>query len=156
MSGIKSINTRLKVLEKRVSLDSEPDTLSKLINDLKKVESDNKKAQMKQILSHFEEDVQNYFTDGLHENDLIKLLLFTIKYVESNHIAISKTVGIKSNSDYKKSLCLSLVKHIMDDVSDDIIQSGISPLVELIFPHVADVSEPITVVKRKNTFFKRN
>ena len=62
MSGIKSINTRLKVLEKWVSLDSEPDTLSKLINDLKKVESDNKKAQMKQILSHFEEDVQNYFT----------------------------------------------------------------------------------------------
>jgi len=43
----------------------------------------------------------------------------------------------------------------MDDVSDDIIQSGISPLVELIFPHV-DVNEPITIVKRKNTFFKRN
>lgn len=152
--GIKSINTRLNVIEKRVSIDSEPDALSKLISDLKKVESDNKKAQMKQILTHFEDDVQNYFTDGLNDNDVIKLLLFTIKYVESNHVAISKTVGIKSNSDYKKSLCISLVKHLMD-VPDDIITSGIAPLVELIFPHEHEAGEPITSVKRRTTFFKR-
>lgn len=151
--GIKSIDKRLDFLERRISVDTEPDALSKLVADMKKVENENKKTQMRQILSHYEEDIVMFFPEGLTDTDLVKLLLFTIRYVESNHQTVSKTVGIKSSSEYKKSLCISLVKHIMD-FSDDLISCSITPLVELLFAHPpSDV--PVTSLKRKTTFFRR-
>jgi uncharacterized coiled-coil protein SlyX len=154
--GLSTLQNRLNKLENQTIQQSDnDDELSKLVSRLKNKELENKKNTMKSILEHFKTDLtQNIIVD---ENNVVKILIFCIKYVEQNHIRLSGYLGVKTCSEFKHELCKSLLQHVCSVYSNEMIDLAISTLCSEIYPKLNDIEEILKddkeEPKKKKSFF---
>jgi hypothetical protein len=151
--GIKSISKRLERLESHQKIDDESedeDPLSLMVVEMKKKESNQKKQTMKSILEHYQRDMMTHIT-GTSDDYLVAVLCFTIKYVEVNCIELATKLSVKICSEFKRSLCKSLVRSIIKGYSDELLNKSIQCLHELIYPKEKEKEEK----KKKSSFFSR-
>lgn len=157
--GLSSLNERLQKLES-LKTDNTPDDdqLSKLVFRMKNKEQENKKKTMNSILDHFEGDLRQSVM--VYECNIIKIIIFCIRYVEQNHLKLSGYLNVKSCSEFKHELCKSFVLHVCKDYSDEMLDLGINNLCCEIYPNVK-ILEEIKVndeepkKKKKSLFSKK-
>jgi len=156
--GLSSLKDRLQKLENNTLPIQDEDELSKLVSRLKSKEMENKKKTMASILEHFEKDLrQSVIVD---EMNVVKILIFCVKYVEQNHIKLSSYLGVKTCSEFKHELCKSLTNHLCSSYSQEMIDLAISTLCSEIYPQVKDIEEilqdkPDETIKKKKGFFSK-
>jgi hypothetical protein len=157
--GLSSLKDRLQKLENNTPPTQDEDELSKLVSRLKSKEMENKKKTMASILEHFEKDLrQSVIVD---ETNVVKILIFCVKYVEQNHIKLSTYLGVKTCSEFKHELCKSLTNHLCSSYSHEMIDLAISTLCNEIYPQIKNMEEitpennEIHNVKKKKGFFSK-
>lgn len=154
--GLSSLNERLQKLES-LKTDNTPDDdqLSKLVFRMKNKEQENKKKTMNSILDHFEGDLRQSVM--VYECNIIKIIIFCIRYVEENHLKLSGYLNVKSCSEFKHELCKSFVLHVCKDYSDEMLDLGINNLCCEIYPNVKMLEEIKTEEepKKKKSFFSK-
>lgn len=154
--GLSSLNERLQKLES-LKFDNTPDDdqLSKLVYRLKNKELENKKKTMNSILEHFEGDLRQSVM--VYECNIIKIIIFCIRYVEENHIKLSGYLNVKSCSEFKHELCKSLILHVCKEYSEEMLDLGINNLCCEIYPNVKTLEEIKTdeEPKKKKSFFSK-
>ena len=154
--GLTTLKDRLNKLENQSNQQQDDDELSKLVSRLKNKEMENKKKTMASILEHFEKDLkQSVIVD---ENNVVKILIFCIKYVEQNHLRLSGYLGVKTCSEFKHELCKSLTNHLCSSYSHEMIDLAITTLCSEIYPKLNDIEEilkdkPDETIKKKKSFF---
>ena len=155
--GLSTLKDRLHKLENQSNHQQDnDDELSKLVSRLKSKEMENKKKTMASILEHFEKDLkQSVIVD---ENNVVKILIFCIKYVEQNHLRLSGYLGVKTCSEFKHELCKSLTNHLCATYSHEMIDLAITTLCTEIYPKLNDIEEilkdkPDETIKKKKSFF---
>ena len=149
--GIKSISKRIERLESNQKLedeDDDTDPLSLMVVEMKKKESSLKKQTMKSILEHYQRDMMSHIT-GISDDYLVAVLCFTIKYVEVNSNELGSKLSVKMCSEFKHSLCKSLLRSIIKGFSDTLLDKSIQCLHELIYPKEKEEK------KKKSSFFSR-
>lgn len=143
-SGLKSLDGRIKAIEKELNKEYIPenedrDTLTEMLNELNKKELIKKKENNKVILEHYEKDLCGsiiYPTDDY----FVDIVVFTIKYVESNSYRISTYLSVKCDSLFKKTLCTSFIMNKLTGFNNEMIENSINSLVKLLFPKHVNVS----------------
>ena len=154
--GLNSLNERISRLETEKDIPEEDDQLSKLVSKIKHKEQENKKKTMTSILEHFENDLKE--TVLICNDNIIKIIIFCIRYVEENHSKLSNYLNVKACSEFKHELCKSFVLHVCKDYSEEMLDLGISNLCLEIYPNVKLLeeikAEPIED-KKKKSFFKK-
>jgi len=155
--GLSSLNERLQKLES-LKIDNTPDDdqLSKLVFRMKNKEQENKKKTMTSILDHFEGDLRQSVM--ICNENIIKIIIFCIRYVEENHSKLSNYLNVKSCSEFKHELCKSFVLHVCKEYSDEMLDLGISNLCLEIYPNVKNIEEILpesTESKKKKSFFSK-
>lgn len=154
--GLTTLKDRLNKLENQSNQQADnDDELSKLVLRLKNKEMENKKNTMKSILEHFEKDLkQSVIVD---ENNVVKILIFCIKYVEQNHLRLSGYLGVKTCSEFKHELCKSLTYHLCTSYTHEMIDLAITTLCSEIYPKLNDLTEILEdkpeEPKKKKSFF---
>lgn len=157
--GLNSLNDRIQRLESlRIpeSIAEEPDDqLSKLVSKIKNKEQENKKLTMRSILEHFTDDIKE--TVLLSNDNIVKIIIFSIRYVEQNHLKLCSYLNVKSSSDVKHELCKSLIHHLCKIDSNEMLDLSIFTLCAEIYPSVKKMDEiPETIdVKKKKSFFSK-
>jgi hypothetical protein len=138
--GLHSIKSRLEKLEvSQNSVSEEDDVLSDLVKRLKNRETENKRKTMLSILEHFETDLKQSII--IDDGNLVKILIFSIKYVENNHIKLSSYLNVKTCSEFKHELCKAFVEHICKSFPNDLIDKSIHSLCNEIYPKLNDIEE---------------
>lgn len=150
IQGLSTLSRRLTMLEKKEKKkNTEEDQLSKLMKKMKEREAEKKMISMKKVLDHFEDDISEYIKD-LEINNITEFVLFSIKYIESNIERLCKILSVQNSSEFKQSLCLSLVKHLTGECyTDEMIILSIDLIHKLLYPK--DVVEE----KKKVGFFNK-
>lgn len=154
--GLSTLKDRLNKLENQSNQQADnDDELSKLVSRLKNKEMENKKKTMASILEHFEKDLkQSVIVD---DNNVVKILIFCIKYVEQNHLRLSGYLGVKTCSEFKHELCKSLTNHLCSSYSHEMIDLAITTLCNEIYPKLNDLTEILEdkpeEPKKKKSFF---
>jgi len=164
--GLRSMSIRLSKLEKERrqktddgSDDTDEDSLSRLVNEIRKKEKITKKQNFKTILEHFDNDLNSSIIFP-SEDYFIDIVIFVIKYVEENASRLSSYLAIKNSSEFKRSLATSLVLHRLKKFNNDFVSNSIDSIHKLMYPKAEErftISKPVEVVKenkRKNFFSK--
>jgi len=154
--GLNSLNERISRLETEKDIPEEDDQLSKLVFRLKNKEQENKKKTMTSILDHFEGDLRQSVM--VYECNIIKIIIFCIRYVEENHLKLSTYLNVKSCSEFKHELCKSFVLHVCKEYSEEMLDLGITNLCLEIYPNVKILEEILpesTESKKKKSFFSK-
>lgn len=147
-----TLSRRISKLEKSVTDDEDDDHLSQLISNLRNKEKKKKKDNYKVILDHFENDIAEASV-SITPNNILAILVFSIKYVESNADRVSSYLSVKNSGEYKKQLAVSFCKHCVEGFDDEILESMTDTLVGLLFPK--PTVEELVPEKEKFSFFKR-
>ena len=158
--GLHSLNQRINRLESisippSISETSE-DQLSLLVNKMKNKEQEIKKSTMKSILEHYTDDIKQ--TVILSNDNIVKIIIFTIRYVEQNHIKLSGYLAVKSCSEFKHELCLSLVRHVYKSESNEMLDLSVNVLCNEIYPHLKNIEaikEDTTETIKKKSFWSK-
>lgn len=152
----KGLNTLSQRISKLENNDEDDDQLSKLVNRMKSKENENKKKTMNSILEHFEGDLRQSVM--VYDCNIIKIIIFCIRYVEENHLKLSGYLNVKSCSEFKHELCKSFVLHVCKEYSEEMLDLGITNLCCEIYPNVKNIEEikpDETDVKKKKSFFSK-
>ena len=156
--GLSSMSMRLSKLEKNQqtkhnSSDEDNDILSDFVSSLKKKEKKHKKERFASILHHFVLDVQADLKI-IDKANTIELIIFTIRYIEANHKKISDYLGVPSNSEFKRGLCISFLKYFeFIDFDEDFYEMSINSLCRLLFPIV--IPEPVKEAPKEEVVKKK-
>ena len=158
--GLNSLNERLQRLESlRIPesiVEDTDDQLSKLVSKIKNKEQENKKMTMRSILEHFTDDIKE--TVLISNDNIVKIIIFSIRYVEHNHLKLCGYLNIKSSSEVKHELCKSLVHHVCKIDSNEMFDLSIFTLCNEIYPSVKKMDEILpepTEGKKKKSFFSK-
>jgi hypothetical protein len=157
--GLHSIKSRLEKLEVIQNIiPEEEDVLSDLVKRLKNKENENKRKTMSSILEHFETDLKQSII--IDDGNLVKIIIFSIKYVEMNQIKLSSYLNVKTCSEFKHELCKAFVEHICKSFPDDLIDKSIHSLCSEIYPKLNELTEilqdkPDEPKKKKGFFSKK-
>ena len=154
--GLNSLNERISRLETEKDIPEEDDQLSKLVSKIKHKEQENKKKTMTSILEHFENDLKE--TVLICNDNIIKIIIFSIRYVEQNHLKLCSYLSVKSSSDVKHELCKSFILHVCRDYTEDMLDLSVNTLCCEIYPSMKKMdeikAEPIESKKKKSFFSK--
>jgi hypothetical protein len=161
--GIATLSRRLSKLEKNNntnneedSSDSENDQLSKLLVNLRKKQKQRKKEKMKEILSHFENDITKSIL-LLNPDNIVEILIFVLKYTEANCGMLATHLELEIDSNLKKSLAISFIEHLFKNTySVPMLELSINTLSKILFPKVIapKVEDTLPPEKKKKGFFK--
>lgn len=137
MEGVKSLNQRLKRLESKLqererenqNLKSQmqQQTPLKSLNHL--MESIEEKRQKKQTedIKDFEDkyfmEIARHFDLSKPKSDLVKITIFTVKYVADNAVILGQIIGYALTGSMRYDLCLKLLSSLFTDVAEDLLGS---------------------------------
>jgi hypothetical protein len=166
--GINSLNRRLCDLEKAQSTShhrnrlsppsSDDDELTKMVSGFQQKEKDKKKKTMRQILDHYNLDLLKETVNITFDN-LFHIVFFTIKYVEANYRQLSLTLSVQISSEFKQSLAISLIKHVLPNLSSEMLELSIDTAVALLCPkqsiNLSELSIEEEKPKKKKGLFSK-
>ena len=169
--GISSLSKRLERLERKQNNDtssppssSDDDELSKMMIELQRREKQQKKQTMKSILEHYLNDLLKEH-DDVSFNNLFNIVFFSVKYVEANHKSLANTLQVKTCSEFKRSICISFIKHLLPNIFIEMLELSIDSTVKMIYPKPSinlsqltieenqTQSQPIDIPKKKKGLF---
>ena len=158
--GLSSLNERLQKLES-LKIDNTPDEnndqLTLFINKIKNKEQENKKKTMSSILEHFSNDINESVV--ICNDNIVKIIIFSIRYIESNHLKLCSYLNIKSSSEVKNELCKSFIQHVCSVDNINMLDLSISTLCTEIYPNIKKLDEILpeteTIKKKKSIFSKK-
>lgn len=159
MEGLKTMSERIGKLEKsinRKTVSFEEGFEDIIIN---RVEKRQKQQQREKIIS-----IKNHYLTGVLSNientsdNVVALIVYTIKWVENNINKLAGAVGVSVNSDFKHETAVNLIKDINDDYDDKFYDSSIIFLVSMIYPkvEVVKLERKKSTSKKKGIFSKPN
>lgn len=151
--GLSSLSERISRLEFEKDVNDD-DQLSKLVNRMKNKEQENKKKTMASILEHFEGDLRQSVM--VYDSNIIKIIIFCIRYVEENHVKLSGYLNVKTCSEFKHELCKSFVMHVCQDYCEEMLDLGITNLCCEIYPNMKIIEEIKAVEGEKNVVKKKS
>lgn len=141
-----SLNKRLERLES--TLESEND----LIVKLRKKQADKKQSLMAELTTKYLEYLDKQSLANEVDINLIEVLWYTIKYVESNKVNIGRLLEIKVNEENTDDIICHLISINVPDVNETFISKGVKFLNSLEMKQ-EEIVEAIST-KPKKKFFK--
>lgn len=141
-----SLNKRLERLES--TLESEND----LIVKLRKKQADKKQSLMAELTTKYLEYLDKQSLANEVDINLIEVLWYTIKYVESNKVNIGRLLEIKVNEENTEDIICHLISINVPDVNETFISKGVKFLNSLEMKQ-EEIVEAIST-KPKKKFFK--
>ncbi len=145
-----SLDKRVKRIESVINEEQEIDLITKLKNKQNKKKSE----LMNELTSKYLEYLESQSLSANVDINLIEVLWFTIKYVESNRTNIGRLLGISINDDSFDDVVMHLIEINVPDVSDEFITKGIKFLQSLQMKQ-EEIVEVISS-KPKKSFFGKN
>lgn len=143
-----SLNKRLERLES--NLDSEND----LITKLKKKQADKKQSLMAELTTKYLEYLDKQSIASEVDTNIIEVLWYTIKYVESNKINIGRLLEVKINEENAEDIICHLISINVPDINEKFVSKGIKFLnsLEMRQDEIADAISN----KKKKWFSNKN
>jgi hypothetical protein len=114
-----SLNKRLERLES--NLDSENDLIAKL----KKKQADKKQSLMAELTTKYLEYLDKQSIASEVDTNIIEVLWYTMKYVESNKINIGRLLEVKINDENAEDIICHLISINVPDINDQFVSKGI-------------------------------
>lgn len=145
-----SLDKRVKRIESVLDEDKEIDLITKLKNKQNKKKSE----LMNELTSKYLEYLESQSLSANVDINLIEVLWFTIKYVESNRINIGRLLGISINDDSFDDVVMHLIEINVPDISEEFVIKGIKFLQSLQMKQ-EEIVEVISS-KPKKSFFGKN
>lgn len=131
--GIRSINQRLKIIEQSINEGYQKNKVNfedSILNNIEKKKIDFKKQELSKIKDHYRQGMENHEINS--SENLIKVIQYSILYVESNIKKISLLLDENISSEFKLNICVELCKSVLNCDIDFLI-SSINSLCELLF-----------------------
>jgi hypothetical protein len=144
-----SLNKRVERIES--TLDSEND----LIVKLRKKQVEKKQNLMNELTLKYLEYLEKQSLTNDVDINLIEVLWYTIKYVESNKVAIGRLLEIKINEENTEDVICHLISINVPDVNENFINKGIKFLNSLEMRQ-EEIVEAITTKSKKKWFHNKN
>jgi hypothetical protein len=143
-----SLNKRLERLES--NLDSENDLIAKL----KKKQADKKQSLMAELTTKYLEYLDKQSIASEVDTNIIEVLWYTIKYVESNKINIGRLLEVKINEENAEDIICHLISINVPDINEKFVSKGIKFLnsLEMRQDEIADAISN----KKKKWFSNKN
>lgn len=143
--GLNTIHLKIKNIEDMLNVSEEPNLLLKL----KKIESDKNKLAIKELSINYQKHLNENINVSVE--NLVEIIVFSIKYVKQNIINISKITGVKPTVDFENIVICSFIEEIfMDEYSSDFILQSIRTIRNLLDIQLIE-SHPIAVESKKNS-----
>ena len=151
--GLKSITERLinveKKIERKVSFPDDQLRFEDVImTKIKNSPEEIKKKKLSKVTEHFYDGL-NSQVNIRDSSNLIKIILYSIKWIESNIEIVAKILNVDVTSEFKLETCIDLVKDVCGLFDNTLIINSINTMVEIIFP------KPIKLEHRKSFSFRR-
>jgi hypothetical protein len=144
-----SLNKRVERIES--TLESENDLMVKL----KRKQAEKKQNLMNELTLKYLEYLEKQSISDNVEINLIEVLYYTIKYVESNKHSISRLLEIKINDENTEDIIIYLIQINVPDVNEGFVTKGIKFLNSLDMRQ-EDIVESITTKPKKKWFSNKN
>ena len=144
-----SLNKRIERIES--SLESDND----LIVKLKRKQAEKKQTLMNDLTGKYLEYLEKQSICENVEINLIEVLYYTIKYVESNKQSISRLLEIKVNDENAEDIIIYLIQINVPDVNEGFISKGIKFLNSLDMKQ-DEIVDAITTKSKKKWFVNKN
>jgi hypothetical protein len=144
-----SLNKRIERIES--SLESDND----LIVKLKRKQAEKKQSLMNDLTGKYLEYLEKQSICENVEINLIEVLYYTIKYVESNKQSISRLLEIKVNDENAEDIIIYLIQINVPDVNEGFISKGIKFLNSLDMKQ-DEIVDAITTKSKKKWFANKN
>jgi len=145
-----SLDKRVKRIESVINEEQEIDLITKLKNKQNKKKSE----LMNELTSKYLEYLESQSLSQNVNINLIEVLWFTIKYVETNKINIGRLLGVSVNDESFDDVVVHLIEINVPDISEEFIVKGIKFLQSLQMKQ----EEIVDVIssKPKKSFFGKN
>lgn len=144
-----SLNKRLERIES--TLESENDLISKL----RRKQADKKANLMNELTGKYLEYLEKQSIANEVDINLIEVLWYTIKYVESNKINIGRLLEIKVNEENIDDIICHLISINIPDVNEIFISKGIKFLNSLEMKQ-EEIVDAISTKSKKKWFSNKN
>ena len=140
--GVRSLNQRLKKLEQHVQ-SNEPTKTSESASVYLKTITKRKQEREAEVIKNFEdkfyEEVHKQFDLTQSKSLFLQVTRFTIEYVAENSVKIAQVIGFALSGVYRFDLCLSLLKTLFTDISDELLGSVVQNTYDLLYRKQDDV-----------------
>lgn len=130
--GLHSLSTRLSRLENQTQNDDDADDF---YNQMKRKERDKQKEIMANILLHYTVDIQTEL-QRIVDNDIVRIIVFTVKYVEANAKRLSEYLKLESTCDFKRSIALKFINSFELGYTEEFIETSIDTLHSMLYPRI--------------------
>ena len=91
---------------------------------------------MQSILEHYESDIVSVIANFTKDN-VVEIVIFSIRYVESNGTKLSNYLGVVLSGEFKKSLAITFITHLLtDSFSEEMLGASIDTLHRILFPKI--------------------
>ena len=143
-----SLNKRVERIES--TLESENDLMIKL----KRKQAEKKQTLMNELTLKYLSYLEKQSINNNVDINLIEVLYYTIKYVESNKQSISRLLEIKINEENTEDIIIHLIQINIPDVNENFISKGIKFLNSLEMRQ--EEIEEAVATKSKKKWFNKN
>lgn len=137
--GIKSLAERLSTLEEQLKT-SKTDLSDIILASIENKKRQKEHSEIKAMEQHFHKGIQS--NTLVPCRDFLKILEYSIKWIENNIAKLAKLMNIPVTSELKHDICISLLKSVDLGVKDSVIETSITYLVVILFPHEEPVPTP--------------
>lgn len=140
--GVRSLNQRLKKLEQHVN--SEPhfsgnEVSSVYLKTITKRKQEREATVLKNFEEQFYEEVHKQFDLTNSKSLFLQITRFTIEYVAENSVKIAQVIGFGLSGVYRFDLCVSLLKNLFTDISDELLGCVVQNTYDLLYQKNGDV-----------------
>lgn len=157
--GIRSLSAKLDNLDKKlnklrvVDFDTPSFELS-LVKNIEQRRRNEKIEQIKDIKSHFVKGLLEQI-NVINKANILQIIIYAIKWIESNGIIWAKALGCDLNSDLKLDSCVSLILEIIE-ADQEFLKNSINTLVKILFPHEQPVIHTSIKRSKSGIFLKKS
>jgi hypothetical protein len=138
ISGVKSLNERLSIIESKVDNGGKDlNIIDKMLMDKKQKDKNDRNRQYEKIILLYNETIKKLIPYDIMKN-LSRVIEVTARFIEEHSKLIASLFDLIHSSDFKLQLCIDLIKSIIQIHDLDSLISTINHIVELIFPHKTD------------------
>lgn len=143
--GVRSLNQRLKKLEQHVQVPHihEPANSetggSVYLKTITKRKQEREAEVIKKFEEQYYEEVHKQFDLSQSKSLFLQVTRFTIEFVGENSVKIAQVIGFGLSGVYRFDLCLSLLKTLFTDISDELLGSVVQNTYDLLYRKQDDV-----------------
>ena len=148
---MQSLDKRVKRIESIVESDIDVD----LITKLKRKQNEKKSGLLNELTVRYLEYLDNQSLSQNVDINLIEVLWYTMRYVESNKINIGRLLEVKITDETFDDVVYHLISINVPDISEQFISKGIKFLNSLEMKQ-EEITEVLQTKPKRSFFSKKN